>query len=77
MSLHDFSSAETSNDCITYHAALNAIAYFVCVKQFVMSLPAISLGNQFSVSRKDGTGGSGLVYRPKGWKQHGCVWVWL
>jgi len=35
-----------------------------------------SLGDWFSVSRKNGTGGGGLVY-PKEWKQHGCVWVWL
>ena len=58
-------------------SALNAIAYIVCVKQLVMSLPAISLGGWFSVSRKGGTGGGGLVYTPKGGKQHGCVWVWL
>jgi len=42
----------------------------------VVSLPAISLVDWFSVSRKGGTGGGGLVCRPKGWKQHGCVWVW-
>ena len=59
------------------HATLNALACIVCVKQFVMSLPAISLGDWFSGSRKGGTGGGGLVYTPKGWKQHGCVWVWL
>jgi len=47
----------------TCHAALNAIAYIVGVKQFVMSL---SLGDWFSGSRKGGTGGSGLVYTPKG-----------
>jgi len=54
-------SAQISNVCITRHAALNAIAYTVCVKQFVKSLPAISLGDWFSVSRKGGTGGGGLV----------------
>ena len=75
MSRHDLVSAQISNVCIIRHAALNAIAYIVCVKQFVMSLPAISLGDWFSVSRKGGTGGGGLVYTPKGWKQHGCVWV--
>jgi len=42
-----------------------------------MSLLAMFLGDCFSVSRKGGTGGGGLVYAPKGWKQHGCVWVWL
>ena len=43
MSRHDLVSAQTSNVRITRHAALNAIAYIVCVKQlFVMSLPAIS-----------------------------------
>jgi len=27
------------------------------------------------MSRKGWTGGGGLVYTPKVWKQHGCVWV--
>jgi len=36
-----------------------------------MSLPAMSLGDWFSVSRKGGTGGGGLVYTPKEQKQHG------
>jgi len=54
-------SAEIFNVCITRHAALNAIAYIICVKQFVMSLPAISLRYWFSGSRKGGTGGGGLV----------------
>jgi len=40
MSRHDLVSAQISNVCVTRHAALNAIAYTVCVKQFVMSLPA-------------------------------------
>jgi len=68
MSRHDLVSAPISNVCITRHAALNAIAYIVCVKQFVMSLPAISLGYWFSGSRdsKGRTGGGGLVYTPKG-----------
>ena len=56
MSWHDLVSAQNqiSNVCITQHAALNAIAYIVFVKQFVMSLPAISLalGDWFSISRK-------------------------
>jgi len=39
MSWHDLVSAQTSNLCITRHAALNAVAYMVCVKQFVMSFP--------------------------------------
>jgi len=30
----------------------------------VMSLPAMSFGDWFSVSRKGGTGGGGLVYAP-------------
>ena len=34
----------------------------LCVKQFVMSLPAMSLGDWFSVSKKGGTEGGGLVY---------------
>jgi len=58
------------------HATLNALAYIVCVKQFVMSLPAISLGDWFSVSRKGGTGEVGWYIHPKDF-QHGCVWVWL
>jgi len=33
-----------------------------------MSLPEMSLGDRFSVSRKGGTGGGGLIYTPKGWK---------
>ena len=61
MSRHDLVSAQISNVCITRHAALNAVAYIVCVKQFVMSLPAISLGYWFSGSRKSGTGGGRLV----------------
>ena len=56
MSQHDLISAQTSNVCITRDAPLNAIAYIVCVKQFVMSLPAISLGDWFSVNGKGGTG---------------------
>jgi len=34
MSWHGLVSAQISNVCITRHAALNAIAYIVCVKQF-------------------------------------------
>jgi len=62
MSRNDLVSAQNSNVCITCPAALN---YIVCVNQFVMSLPAISLG-EFSESRKGGTGGGRLVYIPKG-----------
>ena len=51
MSWHGLVSAHTSN-VYNSHATLNALAYIVCVKQFVMSLPAISLGDWFSVSRK-------------------------
>ena len=61
MSRHDLVSAQTSNVCIPHRAAIH-----VCVKQFVMPLPAMSLGDWFSVSRKGGTGGGGLVYTPKG-----------
>ena len=32
MSQHDLVSAQISNVRITHHAALNAIAYIVCVK---------------------------------------------
>ena len=64
MSWHDLVSAQTSNVCITRHAALSAIAHIVCVKQFVMS---ISLGDWFSGSRKGGTGEEvGCYIHPKG-----------
>jgi len=57
----------TANVCITCHETFSFKCYsmIVCVKQFVISLPAISLGDWFFVSRKGGTGGGGLVY-PKG-----------
>jgi len=38
-----------------------------------MSLPAISLGDCFSVSRKGSTGGGGLVYIPKSETAWLCV----
>ena len=67
MSQHDLVSAQISNVWITHHPALNVTVYILCVKQFVVSLPAGNfLGNWFSVSRKGGTGGGGLVYTPKG-----------
>jgi len=44
-------------------SALNAIAYTVCIKQFVVSLPAISLGDWFSVV---GKGEVGWYIHPKG-----------
>jgi len=77
MSQHDLVSAQTSNVCITCHAALNAITYIICVKQFVMLLPLnaqmlrtpmVTSSNflGFNVSRKGGIGGGGLVYTPKG-----------
>ena len=47
MSRHDLVSAQTSNVCIPHRAAIH-----VCVKQFVMPLPAMSLGDWFSISRK-------------------------
>jgi len=55
MSRHNL-AAQTSNICITQRAPLNAIAYIVCVKQFVMSLPAISLGDRFSVNKGEERG---------------------
>jgi len=68
-SWHDLISAQTSNVCITHLAALNAIglAYIVCVKRFVMLLPAISLGDWFSVSRKGGTEGGGTQRVKTAW----------
>jgi len=62
MSQHDFVSVQTSNVGITHHTTI----WRVCVKQFVMPIPAMSLGDWFSVSRKGGTRGGGLVYTPKG-----------
>jgi len=73
MSQHDLVSAQTSTVCITHHAALRATAYKECFKQFVMSLLAISLGDWFSMSRKGGTGGGGLVYTPKSEYRWLCV----
>ena len=52
MSQHDLIS---SSVCINRHVALNSIACF-------MLLPAMSLGDWFSVSRKSETGVGGLVY---------------
>ena len=40
------------------------------VISFVTSLPAMSFGGRFCVSRNDGTGGS-----PEGWKKRDCVWA--
>ena len=56
MSWHDLVSSQASNVCITRHAPLNAIAYIVYVKQFVMSLPTLSLGDWFSVTERVGQG---------------------
>jgi len=62
MSRYDLVSAQTSNVCITHHAALNAVH----AKQFVMSLPAMSLGDWFSMScRKVGRGEVGWYIHPK------------
>ena len=61
MSWQDLVSAQTSNVCITHHAALNAVR----AKQFVMSLPAMSLGDWFSMSRKVGRGEVGWYIHPK------------
>jgi len=40
---------------------------------FMMSYPAMSLGDRFYVSRKGGR----WVGTPEGYKQHGHVWAWL
>jgi len=71
MSRHDLVSAQTSNVCITRHVALNAIAYTVCVIHFVMSLPA----RLVQCELKGWDRGRWVRIYPKGWKQHGCVWV--
>jgi len=65
MSPHYLVAAQTSNVYIIRHAPLNAIAHMR--QEFVMSLPVMSFWDWFSVSRKCGTGGGGLVYTPKGW----------
>jgi len=39
-----------------------------------MSLPVISLGDWFSVSKKGGTGEVGWYIHPKG---ENSMWVWL
>ena len=57
-------SAQISNVCITRHADLNAIVYIVCVKQFVMLLPAISLGSVWA--ERVGQGEVGWYINPKG-----------
>jgi len=38
----------------------------IVLKQFLMSLSAMSLGDWFCVSRKGDTGGGGFVYTPRG-----------
>ena len=64
MSQHDLVSAQTSNVCITSHAALNTIA---CMCQTICNVTSSNvIGDWFSVSRKGGTGEGGLVYTPKG-----------
>ena len=55
MSQHDLVSAQSSSVCITHNVALNSIA---CV----MSLPAMSLRDWFSVRKKGEAGVGGLVY---------------
>ena len=72
MSQYDLVSAQTSNVCITRPAALKAIAYIVCVKEFVMSLPAISLGDWFSVSRRVGQGEVGQYINSMAMSEFGC-----
>jgi len=66
MSRHDLVSAQISNVCVTRHAALNAIAYNVCVQQFVMSLPAISLGYWSVGAERVGQGEVGWYIHPEG-----------
>ena len=41
---------------------------------FMMSHPAMSLGDRLCASKKGGAGGGGWVH-PKGCKQHGRVWA--
>ena len=44
MSWHDLVSAQASNVCITRRAALNAVAYMVCVK--LASFPGPKRGEE-------------------------------
>jgi len=57
----------TGLDSVRSRTAHNELyALRVYVKQFVISLPAMSLGDWFSVSRKGGTGEVGWYIHPKG-----------
>jgi len=63
MSHSDLVSAQTSNVCETHHAALNAIYSIHCMCQTICDVTSSKI--VFSMSRKGGTGGGGLVYTPK------------
>ena len=60
MSWHDLVSAQTSNVCITRHAALNAIA---CMRQTICDVTSSKVLGR--LVQCDGTGGGGLVYTLK------------
>jgi len=53
------------------YAALNAIAY-MC-----QTVCDVTSSNVLQYEQKGWDRGGGLVYTPKGRKQHGCVCVWL
>ena len=69
MSWHNLVSAQNHAEDVV--APLTSNVCIICsiiiyVKHFVMSLPTMSFGDWFSVSRKGGTGGGGFVYTLKG-----------
>ena len=66
MSRHDLVSAQISNVCITRHAALNPIAYIVCVKTICDVTSSNFLGVLVQWEQKGWDRGGGLVYTPKG-----------
>jgi len=65
MSQHDLVSAQTSNVCITHHAALNAIAYIVCVKQVFCDVTSSNFLGSVGAEMV-GEGEVGWYIHPKG-----------
>ena len=72
MSWHDLVSAQISNVCMTRHVALNAIAYIVCVKQFVMFQQFPRETGSLCAERM-GQGEVGWYIHPKGENRWLCV----
>ena len=61
MSRHDLVPAQTSNVCITCHAAIACMCQTICD-----ATSSNVLGRLVQCERKGGTRGGGLVYTPKG-----------